>query len=389
MGADYSSALTLLLRYPSPNPPTGPQSLIQDALYLSKHRTREAAASLVERYSGRRPTLLAEQRLANHQRGKPAHPVSRDRWHAPSASYDELPGRSGSRLSHQQKNLENLFQEVSGGLQRRTENWSLSKAVRGAVGEVRRNVSSINSAASSPRRVAAASRETLATPEEPEHSLESLTARINALETRNRLLAKMLGGALESLRTHKHDDKFEDAFNISLAKIQFVQVYLDDPEIPIPPEPPEPERKPVTTQVCEEPPAGQSGDQQHHLNKGTVSSRPSSESLGPSPAMHEKTSTTEDPRQENPTPTSTRNLSRPSLAQSSFSWMLGQDRHRSSFVSSASAAPEEERRGSETQHSGRPKHLFKDGKTDESRKGSQSEDNGFTMNSLQADTKTS
>lgn len=353
-------------------------------MFLSEHRTREAAASLTEKYSDKRPTLLPEQRVAHHQKDRSTRSEGGERLHPSSTSHNDVsasPSRYGSRLSHQQKNLENLFQEVSGGLQRRTENWSLSKAVRGAVGEVRRNVSNINSASGSPRRIATASRETLMASEDPVETVESLTTRISALETRNKLLAKMLGGALESLRTQKEDEKSEDTFNISLAKIQFVQVYLDDPEIPIPPEPPEPEQEPTHTK--HEPQPDQVSESQQSDIEPTVlqtpSNMPDSKQKQGREAPEEKASVPSELRAK-----PAKNLSiRPSLAQSSFSWMLGEDRHRSSFVSSVSVAPEEERRGSETKHSGRPRHLFKDGKAEDGRKGSESEDDGFNMNSLQ------
>lgn len=296
------------------------------------------------------------------------------------------PSRPGYQLSHQQKNLENLFQEVSGGLQRRTENWNLSKAVRGAVGEVRRNVSNINSAASSPRRIAAAVRGTMATSEEPVDALDSLTARITTLETRNRLLAKMLGGALESLRTHKTGEKSEDAFNISLAKIQFVQVYLDDPEIPIPPESPESEQKLATAEVYSQGTATRLQDELSKPGKDSPTLEPVKESPELQTTPVGKTTARKDLTLGNEDSKPKQHLSpRPSLAQSSFSWMLGQDRHRSSFVSSVSVAPEEERRGSlDVKPRGSSKHLFKDVKADEGRRGSDTEDDGFTMNNLHA-----
>ncbi|KAL9618929.1 MAG: hypothetical protein Q9160_006393 [Pyrenula sp. 1 TL-2023] len=379
---DYSSALTLLLRYPSLEPPYGPQSLVRDAIFLSEHRTREAAASLTEKYTTKRPTLLPEQRVEHHQKDTSARSTGRERLHLSSTPHDDVsasPNRYGSRLSHQQKNLESLFQEVSGGLQRRTENWSLSRAVRGAVGEVRRNVGNINSASGSPRRIATASRETLVATAEPEETIESLTTRISALETRNKLLAKMLGGALESLRTQKEDERSEDTFNISLAKIQFVQVYLDDPEIPIPPETPEPEQESTRTKQ-ESQPDQASESQQTDKDSAVLnsSSKPPDPKQKQIEGPKEKASVPSEPEAK-----SAKNLSiRPSLAQSSFSWMLGEDRHRSSFVSSVSIAPEEERRGSEIKPGSRPKHLFKDGKAEDGRKGSESEDDGFTLNRL-------
>ena len=187
----------------------------------------------------------------------------------------------------------------------------------------------------------------------------------------------MLGGALESLRTQNEGEKSEDAFNISLAKIQFVQVYLDDSEIPIPPEPPSPEQRPLPAKDNPQ------VDEVSESNKSAISSTKPPES---DTKQDEKTTEDHNSPAVKPDVKLTKHLSpRPSLAQSSFSWMLGESRHRSSFVSSVSVAPEEERRGSETKHNGRPKHLFKDGKAEEDRKSSENEEDVFNMNSLRVD----
>jgi TBC1 domain family protein 5 len=78
------------------------------------------------------------------------------------------------------------------------------------------------------------------------------------------------------------------------------------------------------------------------------------------------------------TTTSGASSSRPSLAESEFSWMLGDHAHRSSFVSSASVPPDQSRR---SESSSRPSPLFGEGRED-GRKGRGDEDDGLALSSL-------
>ena len=293
------------------------------------------------------------------------------------------PSRYTARFSQQQKSLEGMLQEVSGGLQRRTENWSLSKTLRGAVSEVRRNVDSISSGTSSPKRMVATVREPVIGSATPGDDVEALSLRVQMLEARNKVLAKMLGNALESLRSQKERRQSEDLFNISLAKIQFVQVYLDDPDIPIPPESPTKDPTPQT----EEGPSIQTPDRSSNPDTPVARQDKSLQSMtedsGTKPFQTPlETSHKGLEEYDSRTLRSQGHRARPSLAQSSFSWMLGEDRHRSSFVSS-STVPPEERRDSESKPARRPKRLTKEVKRpEESRKDSESEEDGFTLNSL-------
>lgn len=141
--SDYSGALGLLLRYP--RPPSPPQTLVQDALYLEQQPNPARGAFLIAKYTGQPPKLPG----GSPSRGDQSRSGSRNRSEENPLSGHSIP----------QRGLEALFQDVSEGLQRRTENWNVARAVRSAVSEARRNMAAAEPASlrarwsSSPRRL--------------------------------------------------------------------------------------------------------------------------------------------------------------------------------------------------------------------------------------------
>ncbi|KAL1961365.1 hypothetical protein VTO42DRAFT_93 [Malbranchea cinnamomea] len=146
--SDYSSALGLLLRYPSVHPHRA-VDFVLDALFLAQNLSPEGASSLIQKYSGvtprfrgRTPNSPLKSRTArapppkNHYVNKESHLRVVD---------NTSPKRSPVRIG-----LDTFFQDVSEGLYRRTEAWGVARAVRGAVGEARRNMEQMRSSASSP-----------------------------------------------------------------------------------------------------------------------------------------------------------------------------------------------------------------------------------------------
>jgi TBC1 domain family protein 5 len=288
----------------------------------------------------------------------------------------------------QQRGLEALFQEVYGEVQRRTEGWSIAKAVKGAVGEVKRNVQNLQQEASgpSPRRDLITGHQ-----ESDTSDHRNLTQRIQELQERSKVLAKMLGTALESLRQVKEcaiNDRAginDESFNIILAKLQFVQTYLADPEIPLPAEVPQGvgsdgKDRAKKTATGEIPPVTGKLSWNDELRS---SARATGEERSPAVKSPEIMPVQKaNPNLESKVmrhiglpPT---RQQRPSLAESSFSFMVGEGRHGSGFVSSASAPPEE-RRGRDPKS--KPKQAVA-GEREIVSKEPESEDDGFTMSSL-------
>lgn len=362
--ADYTTCITALTHYTLPKSSEDPRSLVRDAIFLDRNRTSEAGATMIQQHSGRRPT----QSEVPSSRNSPAIRAIRPPRHRQSPS--ESPGR----LVPSQKQLEGLFQEVTGGLQRRTEGWNVSKAVRTAVGEVRRNMNNYQ-----PSHSRQSSHDT-ARPDKAGGPTGSPQQRLQELQQRNVVLGKMLEDAVESLRSVKltgpdKSEEVEQKLNLSLAKIQFVSVYLSDPDIPIP--------KEASTQASEgaatvrttpsEPPATPiSSEPLASSTVAPVSGQSKEPPKGPSPGIPETRGMIDEGEAKPGT--------RPSLMDSSFSFMLGENRHRSSFVSSVAALPEQ-RRDSESKS--RPKQLSTEAKTQQERRGSESEDDGFTLTKIQ------
>jgi len=214
--------------------------------------------------------------------------------------------------------------------------------------------------------------------------------KIEELETRNKTLAKMLDDALQALRSTKlasseSPGDADQSFNMSLAKIQFVSVYLANNDIPIPPEIPisMPKEEKTLAIVTKEASVTQAD---------TSRSEPATSSTQPS-AHGVENVTTEERKKEapqaapSPQPvsagegggSSAGHKSRPSLMDSSFSFMLGENRHRSSFVTSVAALPEQ-RRDSESKT--RSAQLSNEAKTQQARRDSESEDDGFTLTKM-------
>ncbi|KAI1623879.1 molybdopterin biosynthesis protein MoeB [Exophiala viscosa] len=358
--ADYTTAITSLTHYTVPGP-SEPRSLVKDAIFLGRNQNTEAGATVIQHYTGRRP----KQSDAPNSRSSSAARTTRTQHrHSPSAS----PGR----LAASQKQLEGLFQEVTGGLQKRTEGWNVSKAVRSAVGEVRRGMNNYQTS-----QARQAIKDPLDTGQ-VEETTQTLQRKLQQLQDRNALLAKLLEDAVDSLRsvklTSKEDaDATENNLNISLAKIQFVSVYLSDPEIPIPNEEhvqPSEDAAMVQGSAEEQSEASAEPEAQH---QGTVVTLPVRTTQASGKAETASTSEKDD-RETHKGP------SRPSLMDASFSFMLGENRHRSSFVSSAGPLPEQRRDSSSR---GGPKQTLADAKTQQARNSSKGEDDSFTLTKLQ------
>lgn len=389
--ADYAEAITALTHVRLPGLEERPRDLVRDAIAMDKSRTAETGAALIQKYSGRKPKVQQPERTRLSIDQTPSRKGSRTPQYRPS------PSASPARFSGPQRQLESLFNDVSGGIKSRTEGWNVSRAVRGAVGEMRRNMNHLQAQAAHSRQ-SSVDIYSGAGDDRPQagDELKRLEQRVKDLESRNRALARMLDGALDSLRASKTAtgetaENAEETFNISLAKIQFVSVYLSDPEIPIPADDLtiKHEREvPESSQMETAPPAEQEPE-----GKGLQVPAHEAATTGdkPSPALSATTAT----RELSPSPqigtTSSSPGIRPSLADSSFSFMLGESRHRSSFVTSASNLPEE-RRSSEPKEKPQKQLSAAEqrqkqrkevkGGGDAAKSEAQTEDDGFTLSSL-------
>lgn len=379
--ADYTTAITSLTHYSMPPTPEGPQQLVRDATFLDKNRNEPAGATLIQHYTGRRPKM-------NETPGSRSQSGIRT---TRTIQHRQSPSASPGRFASPQRQLEGLFQDVAGGLQKRTEGWNVSKVVRSAVGEVRRNMNSYQTSHSRQPSADVLYGERRSLDGRAEEIRQVAQRKIEELETRNKVLAKMLDDALQSLRSTKlasseSPEDTDQSFNMSLAKIQFVSVYLTNSDIPIPPEVPIPKEEKSLPKISKE-------------NSRTPTDTAKSESSTPctEPSSQGKeAATTEEPKKETQEAASSPQLlggdenarssaghkSRPSLMDSSFSFMLGENRHRSSFVTSAAALPEHRR---ESESKTRSAQLSNEAKAQQGRRGSESDDDGFTLTKMRGE----
>lgn len=385
LAADHTAALALLLRYSSPAAPSGPVTFMEDASRLRRSLTQETGARLIIKYSGMSPIRSTANR-------SPHTPI-----HSPRPSEDlsntRSPMRSPGQIFADSGGIEGLLQEAAKGMYRRSEQWGLGQALRTAVQGIQSGGISTHRTADNGRLSTDGSREGIAV----------LEAKIHAIEERSDSLAKMIQEAVEELLTQAKDleaqkqETFANKLTVSAAKLQFIQVHLENSTLPL------------------------GGENQAETEKGSesvsdkgldasTSTGPSSSILpireaqrkfsqssesGPGPVRAPirrppnistvpKTSISQDSAG-TPDTASPFHLSRPTLASSSFSWMLGSEESKSSFTATSMLTPE---KGRKAIGRGKAGFLFGDDADDsmpkqkEKKKSDKKDDDGFTLGTL-------
>ena len=383
--ADYSAALTLLLRYPESSTSQDAKSFVTDAIFLKTHFHSDGGSHIVHKYTGRHLPLVSQAGTVSTSPEVPIFKVAeRSRFPPSTLMHSSQPAR-----------LENLLQDAARGVFKRGEKWGVNQAVRDAVGEVRRNVQSLQAGSGSPRGKSAES-------PKPSTDPDNLLRKISKLEERNKALAKILEGAVAELWGHQKtitEDELSEggsvnALSMAIARVQFVQVYLEDSSMTLPKEDAAKEETRGTASAEPQSTESNSGHDLEHaeLNpenavgsqgeesepERTLQSQsapdrtPSSANARARPkqvitAYHESPSIAQQPPatapstqasfsqspSKSPSTSTNLNLPRPSLAQSSFSWMLGDGSRRNNSFVSASPFPAEKRR-----HAGNGKADF-------------------------------
>lgn len=378
--ADYSAALTLLLRYPTPLHPNGPSSFVGDALYLRDNTLHDGGPDIVFKYSKKSPALPSEV-ITNpnpftRRFSRKARRVRRRQQD--ESSKLTSPRMSAAKFLQDQGGIEGIIQEAARGVYNRGERWGVARALRGAV-------QGLQSGNSSPRRLPDGLRWSLDQGKNVVDDASSIAAKLHELEQRNKALAKLLENAMEDLWVQQKEftkDKAEaaaDALSLAIAKVQFVQVYMENSTMPFPTESPAEEA--IANAGSSSPETKIEDKIDETISLPALMAHPSPDQFTlpvKSDAIANSGSTVEvtagaSPSIQPVTPTKTKpkisdssdlpgefpfHHPRPSLAQSSFSWMLGEDQRRSSFVS-ASPFPSEKRNAR-----GKVGFLFGDDKID-------------------------
>jgi TBC1 domain family protein 5 len=346
MDADYNTALTLLLRYPSLEDGKSPQEFVTNAVYLRNNFNHAGASTLVEKYSGRPLPEPTET------------PTTTLQPSMPGSLRMQMPGRASS-------NFEDILQGAAKGVFQRGEKWGINKAFRDAMDEVRKGVREIQAVQTSqepPRHARGLSRQSGTSDRSTNPSLQ-----LTVLEQRNTALSKMLKKAIDDLWTY-HESAVEGkaseedslkGLSMAIAKVQFVQVYLEDASVPLSAEEDATETsKEDVIEVTEVQPQIKAPASAHTDNK--LAAQDTEKPADTKATDGDATKSVEAPAQElkQAAPSKTTRTAdipldfhtpRPTLAQSSFSWMLGQSPETSSASSFAQAkglAPSDIRRRS-------------------------------------------
>ncbi|THY98745.1 RabGAP/TBC [Aureobasidium pullulans] len=344
MDADYNTALTTLLRYPALEDGKTPQEFVTNAVYLRNNFNHEGASTLVEKYSGRplpQPTETPTSTLQPSMPGKLRM---------------QMPGRASS-------NFEDILQGAAKGVLQRGEKWGINKAFRDAMDEVRkgvREIQAVQTPQAPPRHTRGLSRQSGTSDRSTNPSLQ-----LAMLEQRNTALSKMLKKAIDDLWAYHETavggkagkEESLNGLSMAIAKVQFIQVYLDDATVPLSAEEEaieagkedaievkevQPQIKEPTSAHIDNKPAVQEAEEPADANAAEEQPKdhvePTQQHKDAAPAK--ATKTTDIPLDFH-TP-------RPTLAQSSFSWMLGQspETSASNFAQAKALAPSDLRRRS-------------------------------------------
>ncbi|KAM3415265.1 hypothetical protein BST61_g8795 [Cercospora zeina] len=318
LDADYNAALGLLLKYPELDEDLPAQVLALDALYLKSHLNSEGGSYCVLKYTGR---PLPES-------NRPATPPALQR------NITTFSGINAARRTAQPR-LEGLLHTTAKNIYAQGGKLGLGKAVRNAVDEVHKKAQEIRTAQ---------------TPTPPPRR----QPRTKELEARNKQLSDLLGAAVDELWEYQrsvsesgdpaHHVNSVEKLSAAVAKVQLIQVYLAQPSLQLA----EPSfhdhkregsaspKKPVGKHDASESKhslRSSAPESDDHVTNSTILADPSSfeDIVGISHLSGSALSTSRDTDTQvvdkaevKDTAPSKSHALRPSLEQSSFSFMLGQ-----------------------------------------------------------------
>ncbi|CUS12837.1 unnamed protein product [Tuber aestivum] len=338
MEADYSTALTLVLRYPSPTAPDLPVTFVADAIYIRDNPTFAGGKHIVVKYSNRAPTPPAQKQRA------------------PKLSRKNSPVTPPARFL-QTGQLESIVQDVAKNMLSQGERWGVNRAVRDAVGDIKKNVQGFQHNQHQQWAAQESAREA-----ELVRRSRELSKKLRADDDRRKKLEKLLQLSIEEL---EKDDLSTKQKKESLMRLNHVRECLSDGTKTVdytPSTEPSPETHTITASVLTTSPsstakpplsrrAAPSSTSTIHTSTSTTSQQTqkpkSAPPSPPSPAPPPKPQRVPTSPQGGFVKTSFKSNSDPdflthrpraSLAQSSFAWMLGDDpaaKTKTAFVSAS------------------------------------------------------
>lgn len=381
--ADYSTALTILLRYPPTSPQYPAVTFAQDAIYLKQNLSVAGGIHLITKYSKKPPVSRSSKDRQSRIFSKA------DSGKGPEFNERGRPSQArpafGSPARYvRQYGIEAVLQDAAKAMYTRGERWGVNQVVRDAVDEVRRNVQGLQSASVSPRPKGETSRWSLDQGrqvfEEPAAGLDADLV-VRELQRRNRALAEKLEAVQRDLRGFSLRDSSKEQvgsndtelFESAMTKLQLVRSCLEDPSISITEE--ADSRRPMSVQSTKSstmPAEHPVPPKQTAITAATASASP------PPEPSHARTSSEAPtaPIIDDPASASLESLSsdpfrspapvnRPSLEQSPFAWMLGGDNNeelgsqfKASFPSPATERRRQRQRRRQSKNGAKAGYLF-------------------------------
>lgn len=352
--SNYSFALMLLLKYPAPGAQHGPQTFVDDAIYLRDNFSAAGGAKIISKYSGKAPSV-------DSSGSQPGTPSSQTLSPKRQFGRTKSPLPSPARFLQQQGGIEALFQGATKGVFDRGERLGINQAVRDAVGEVKKNMQGLQASRnnSASRRTSDVMRWSL----DEGKQVPASRASVTAINARNKHLAHMLEKAMSDLRAvsvspDADKETYVKAMDLAIAKVEFVKVYLEDATMPLPEvsshaespsSTPLPPRQNAVHSALQPSP----GLPTPNSEARTSTTNPAMKSLPASPMTDNTLSTKAVSAEENVLPTMNTSDSgeqseaetrvrpkapvptRSTIAQSSFSWMLEPDSSSSPNLNSS------------------------------------------------------
>lgn len=328
--ADYSTALTLVLRYPSPTAPHPPATFVADAVHLRDNLTIAGGRHIITQYSSREPAAV-----------KPAPPPT------PAASRVL---RTKSPLGSPTRFIPGVqLDSVISGVLDRGEKWGVQRAVGRAVADVKKNVVVFQQQQSA--QWAEATKE-VAREEELVRRSRALSKRLKHDEERRKLLARMVALGIDALE--QEPPPLDPAVRLTaLERLREVRACLKDgtravnlsllentppalattTPLPASPPPPQSQSPPASSSPSPPPLPPLPPQPPAHKRSGIAPSSPPLKQSGGSLSALLTPKTPSSPPggfvktsfKNNSDPDFLTHKPRSSLAQSSFAWMLGDD----------------------------------------------------------------
>lgn len=333
--ADYSTALTLVLRYPSPPAPHPPATFVADATHLRDNLTLAGGRHIITQYSSREPAA----------RPAASTSTSTSTSASTSASSRAASARTKSPLGSPTRFIPGVqLDSVISGVLDRGEKWGVQRAVGRAVADVKKNVVVFQQQQSA--QWAEATKE-VAREEELVRRSRALSKRLKHDEERRKLLERMVGMGIDALE----QDPVDPAGRLkALERLREVRACLKDgtrtvdvallETVPkVLPSSSSPSSSSSSSQPPPPPPPLQQQPAYKRSSLAAVGVKPAVSLMGKTPGSPPGgfvgTSF-----KNNSDPDFLTHKPRSSLAQSSFAWMLGDDpsvKAKTGFVASGSS----------------------------------------------------